>query len=73
MKVYGVSKTGRIHREVQEAVEVGYIGPKKKCRVCSRVLPVHEFDKSGVTRDGYAAKCRECARAYEKIKMGETA
>lgn len=73
MKIYGASKTGRIYREVQEAVEVGYVGPKKKCRVCRRVLPVHEFGKSDITRDGYAPKCKECARAYEKIKRGEMA
>ena len=71
MKVYGVSKTGRIHREVQEAVEVGYIGPKKKCRVCSRTLPVTEFGSTIDTRDGYKAKCLECERAYEKMKMEE--
>lgn len=70
MKIYGISKTGRIHREMQEAVEVGYIGPKKKCRVCKRVLPVAEFSETTETRDGRKPKCRECERAYERFKEG---
>lgn len=68
MEIYGVSKTGRIHRKVQEAVEAGYVGPKKKCRVCKRVLPVTEFSESTETRDGRLGKCHECERAYDQLK-----
>ena len=38
----------------------------KKCTKCGRILPLSEFGKHRLTKDGLACRCKECARKHAK-------
>lgn len=40
----------------------------KRCRYCWRELPLSEFYKSKITKDGHQAYCRECMNTYSRIR-----
>lgn len=48
--------------------------PLKKCSGCHR-LPLFAFEQSAESRDGYASRCRKCARArrdqYQIADVGQ--
>ena len=41
---------------------------KKRCRECKETLDVKLFNKSTLSKDGFACKCNSC---IEKIKIEE--
>lgn len=77
MKIYGVSKSGRIYREEQEAVEqpkqskpsepIIPIG-MKVCSRCKEVLPILSFHSDSGSSDGRRSACRECVSKAGKEK-----
>ena len=40
----------------------------KRCRYCKKELPLSAFHKSGITKDGRQAYCRECMYTYQRIR-----
>lgn len=38
----------------------------KHCRTCSTTKPCSDFQLRAASNDGLAAKCRECAKTYDK-------
>lgn len=40
----------------------------KICRCCHAELPLSAFHKSGITKDGLQAYCRECMYTYQRIR-----
>lgn len=47
-----------------EVVEV----ETKRCRYCGKELPLSEFNKLKITKDGHQAYCRECMNTYSRIR-----
>ena len=39
----------------------------KKCTKCGRELPLSEFGKHKITKDGVRSWCKSCVREYDKI------
>lgn len=40
----------------------------KRCRYCWKELPLSEFYKSKITKDGHQAYCRDCMNTYHRIR-----
>ena len=40
----------------------------KRCRYCWKELPLSEFYKSKITKDGHQSYCRECMNTYYRIR-----
>lgn len=38
----------------------------KKCKVCGRELPIENFRKNHIARDGYVDTCTQCASMKKK-------
>lgn len=36
----------------------------KVCKMCGRELPISEFNKHGLTKDGLQTYCKQCATEY---------
>lgn len=70
-KIYGVSKAGRIHRELQTVYE-----PKpetKRCSKCKEELPLYQFnERDGIPGgDTQCCKCRyEAGKAARERRKG---
>jgi 5-methylcytosine-specific restriction endonuclease McrA len=44
---------------------------EKTCTRCSQTKPLAEFNKAKGYRDGYRSWCRECSKAYARVKNAE--
>lgn len=69
MKIYGVSKGGRIYREEQEVVKPSEPGKPvkpivpigmKACSRCKEVLPMSSFHLDSNSSDGHRSACKAC-------------
>jgi hypothetical protein len=75
MKIYGVSKGGRIYREEQEVVKPTEPAKKgkpgkpvkpivpigmKACSRCKEVLPMSSFHLDSNSSDGHRSACKAC-------------
>lgn len=69
MKIYGVSKGGRIYREEQEVVKPSEPGKPvkpitpigmKACSRCGEVLPMSSFHLDSNSSDGHRSACKAC-------------
>lgn len=69
MKIYGVSKGGRIYREEQEVVKPSEHGKHAKriipigmkaCSRCEEVLPMSSFHVDSNSSDGHRSACKAC-------------
>jgi hypothetical protein len=50
-------------------ISIEVIIVEKKCRKCSRVLPISEFTKNKRTPSGYDHWCKECNRADNHLSQ----
>lgn len=66
MIIYGTSKAGIIHGNVQDAPVQGVPNGKKKCRVCGSILPLSMFHRNKTTKDGLRAECKACFNRYQR-------
>lgn len=60
MMAYGGGRSGRIHRNVQEAVAPREPELTKMCAVCERVLPLSAFHKMRGGLFGRQSQCKPC-------------
>ena len=67
MIIYGVSKSGRIHRNVQPEYVRGDEEETKECRACKRTLPVSEFLPDRRSSDGFSAMCEVCIETRKNV------
>jgi len=50
--------------ETQEAMTMEVA--TKKCKVCGRELPLTEFHKDKLMKDGHKKKCKDCTNTYQR-------
>jgi radical SAM superfamily enzyme len=43
----------------------------KKCRVCGAIIPVSEFPKAKLNRDGHSNSCKFCTTKYNSKRCSE--
>ena len=43
----------------------------KRCSQCQETKPLSEFNKRSLSKDGHAAKCSDCMRAYKRSRYAE--
>lgn len=43
----------------------------KHCNTCDTTKPCSEFGLRAASRDGLAAKCKECQKAYDKARLND--
>lgn len=68
MKIYGVSKAGRIYRDRQpEYVTVPEAYGTKKCSMCKRELPEYAFRPDKRSKSGLSSACSLCMRKERDI------
>lgn len=56
---------GGIYAKTEETMST------KKCKVCGRELPLSEFSKHKMTKDGFHTTCKTCMK--KKIDAGQSA
>lgn len=67
MIIYGVSKSGRIHRNVQREYVRDAEEETKTCRACKRTMPVSEFLPDRRSGDGFSMLCEVCIETRKNV------